>query len=306
MQSVQMRSARLKEEVREMDRLHLSNASLVLLLYNLGCLLRQEEDLHEAKQVLFRAMNLAEYHCGADSLIFAKIGEAVACCLKGGAHAEAIPILERSLDVKRKALGGKHFDLCSVLDMLVVAYTANGEIDKAQSSCEEAAAIAETTFGPSHWESTVRLERLARLLEKQGRYIEAAPLRLYAARSLEENGFCGDGLAMSWPGTPDAFTPSCASETTPDCASPSSSRSASLGSLNGHEEHLDFPLNLAKTAPPCCVTTPVLSCPPPKQFWCLPFEGKQYNMKLACVVALVVGIIAGEFLGFGGLLASQA
>jgi len=147
----------------------------------------------------------------------------------------------------------------------------------------------------------VRLERLARLLEKQGRHIEAAPIRLYAARSLEDNGYCREGLAVSWPGTPDGFTPSCTLDESSSEASASESNSlCSLSELHAPA----VPLDSGGNAPLCSVAPAVASAS--TQLWWLPFNQKQYNMKLACMLALLVSIVATECLGFGGLLATQS
>jgi len=165
-----------------------NHSSLLLLFYNLGLLLRQEDKPSEAARALTQAKKLADQHFGVDSLECTKCLGALASCLKDeGRPNEAIQLLRRSLEILERRLGSFHLDLCPVLDRLVEEYTDERDFGAAYTLCERSAGIAEVMFGSSHAETTIRLERLARLLERQGRHDEATPLRLYAARSLEDS-----------------------------------------------------------------------------------------------------------------------
>jgi tetratricopeptide (TPR) repeat protein len=184
-----MESGAYAARIRETERLKgMNHSSLILMLYNLGLLLRQEENVFEAKKVAAQAMTLAEEHCGIDSLACAKCLDLLAqCCLDEGKSNKAVALMRSSLDVRQKLLGDMHLDLLPALDRLVEAQTITREFSAAYDLCERAVAISEGMYGVSHPETSVRLERLARLLEKQGRHDEARPLRLYAARCLEDS-----------------------------------------------------------------------------------------------------------------------
>jgi len=249
-----------------------SHASLVLLLYNLGSLLRLEENFCEAAEVLQRAIKLAECHCGSDSMAVAKCTEALARCYSdGGRYGKAISLLEKSLNICRSLLGRDHFSLCALLDLLVDAHTANGTVEEALVLCEESAKIAEDVYGHSHSKSATRYRRLAGLLELQGRHAEARPLHLFASAALQDSLFedevdeVEDPLS-AWPNTDDGLKRL-------------SSEAPTTSELSARGLASNQPSRRSRF-----------------------FDCKAYGVQMATMLALVVGFVAGEWYGFGGSL----
>ena len=93
-----------------------------------------------------------------------------------GRYAEALPLQERALAIKEKALGPDHPDLAVSLNGLAILYYDRGRYAEGQSLSERALAIREKALGADHIDVARILNNLANLHYDQGRYAEALPL----------------------------------------------------------------------------------------------------------------------------------
>jgi tetratricopeptide (TPR) repeat protein len=93
-----------------------------------------------------------------------------------GRYAEAIPLRERALAIKEKALGPDHPDVASALTDLGAVYRAQGQYAEAIPLFERAIAIYEKALGHEHPRLARPLNNLAIVSSVQGRYAEAIAL----------------------------------------------------------------------------------------------------------------------------------
>jgi tetratricopeptide (TPR) repeat protein len=85
-----------------------------------------------------------------------------------GRYSEAIPLAQRALTIREKALGADHPDVAVSLNNLAVA--------DAKQSHKRALTIREKALGPNHPDVALSLNNLAGIDQAQGRYAEAEPL----------------------------------------------------------------------------------------------------------------------------------
>ncbi len=95
---------------------------------------------------------------------------------QAGRYAEAIPLAQRSLAIREKALGPEHPDVATGLNNLAALYEAQGEYGKAEPLYKRSLAIVEKTLGPEHPHLATVLNNLALVYQAQGRYAKAEPL----------------------------------------------------------------------------------------------------------------------------------
>ena len=93
-----------------------------------------------------------------------------------GRPAEAVPLLERALALRRQSLGDDHADTAASVLALADAYTAVHAYDRVEPLYREALAGAERRHGPRSVETAEALNRLVMYLDVLGRTDEAAPL----------------------------------------------------------------------------------------------------------------------------------
>ncbi len=93
-----------------------------------------------------------------------------------GKFQEALPVAERSLALREKALGAMHPDLVNSLNNLAALYRALSAYDKAAPLLVRALDIQEKSLGPMHPNVAASLNNLAALYEAQGEYGKAEPL----------------------------------------------------------------------------------------------------------------------------------
>ena len=92
------------------------------------------------------------------------------------AYAEAAPAMQRSLDIREKALGPDHPDVGTSLNNLAGLYEAQGKYDLAEPLYKRTITILEKALGPDHPSVGTSLNNLAGLYEAQGKYDLAEPL----------------------------------------------------------------------------------------------------------------------------------
>jgi len=101
----------------------------------------QSEDLEEAKRLNERAMEL----------------------LEAGQYDEAVPLAERALAIREKALGSEHPDVAASLNNLASLYDAKGDYARAEPLYQRSLAIFEKALGTEHPEVATLLDNLQRL-----------------------------------------------------------------------------------------------------------------------------------------------
>ena len=92
------------------------------------------------------------------------------------AYAEALPLYERALAIREKALGPGHPAVAASLNNLAELYRARGAYERALPLYERALAIFEKALGPGHPDVATSLNNLALLHYDQGGYERALPL----------------------------------------------------------------------------------------------------------------------------------
>ena len=102
-----------------------------------------------------------------------------------GQYQQAIPLAQRALAIREKALGSVHPDVAQSLNNLAVLYQAQGNYGAAEPLYQRALAIREKALGSVHPDVAESLNNLAFLYQTQGNYGAAEPLFKYrAAESL--------------------------------------------------------------------------------------------------------------------------
>jgi tetratricopeptide (TPR) repeat protein len=93
-----------------------------------------------------------------------------------GKYTEAIPLAERVLAIREKALGPNHPSVASSLNNLGMLYASQGHYADAELLHQRSLAIREKALGPYHPDVAQSLNSLASLYDQQGRYPDAEPL----------------------------------------------------------------------------------------------------------------------------------
>ena len=93
-----------------------------------------------------------------------------------GDYTNALPLYERALAIREKALGPQHADTATSLNNLASLYRAMGDYAKALPLYERALAIREKALGPQHTHTATSLNNLASLYRAMGDYAKALPL----------------------------------------------------------------------------------------------------------------------------------
>jgi len=97
-----------------------------------------------------------------------------------GRYVEVEPLYLKSLELKRKQVGGQHLDIAITLNNLACLYRAQGRYSKAEPLCLQALQMRRVLLGENHPDVANSLDNLACLYRVQGRYREAEPLSIQA------------------------------------------------------------------------------------------------------------------------------
>jgi CHAT domain-containing protein/Tfp pilus assembly protein PilF len=87
-----------------------------------------------------------------------------------GRYDEALPLAERSLAIREKALGAEHPDVASSLNSLAALYKTKGDSARAEPLYQRALAIWDKTLGAEHSSVASVLQNLAHLYQGKGDY----------------------------------------------------------------------------------------------------------------------------------------
>jgi tetratricopeptide (TPR) repeat protein len=103
-----------------------------------------------------------------------------------GRFSEALPLAQRALTIREKALGPNHPEVAVSVNSLADLYAVQGRYADAEPLYKRALAIREKTLGPDHPDVAVSLSRLAELYRAQGHYAAAEPLYQHTLAILEK------------------------------------------------------------------------------------------------------------------------
>ena len=95
---------------------------------------------------------------------------------KQGKYREAIPLAQRVLAIREKALGAEHPDVATSLNNLADLYQSQGNYPAAEPLYKRSLAIQEKALGAEHPDVANSLNNLALLYHLQGNYPAAEPL----------------------------------------------------------------------------------------------------------------------------------
>ena len=93
-----------------------------------------------------------------------------------GTYDAALPLAERALTLREKALGPDHPDVATSLNTLAVLYIAKGDYARAEPLALRGLAIREKALGPDHPAVAISLNDLAVLYWDKGDYARNEPL----------------------------------------------------------------------------------------------------------------------------------
>src|SRR6266705_554827 len=80
----------------------------------------------------------------------AALNQNVVDLYNAGKYAEAVPLAQRALAIREKALGPDHPDVASLLNNLAELYRAQGRYADAEALFKRSLAIREKALGPDH------------------------------------------------------------------------------------------------------------------------------------------------------------
>jgi eukaryotic-like serine/threonine-protein kinase len=105
-----------------------------------------------------------------------------------GLYAEARPLLERALAIRRASLGPAHREVAESMSGLAALLTRLGEYEAAQPLLEEALRLDSLLLGREHPAVAADLSQLAIVLRERGDYEGAERRHLQALRALRRRG----------------------------------------------------------------------------------------------------------------------
>jgi CHAT domain-containing protein/Tfp pilus assembly protein PilF len=95
---------------------------------------------------------------------------------RAGKYEEALPLIERALEIREGVLGPNHRDVCAALFSLAAIYSFKGEYAKSEPLFQRALAIRERILEPEHPDVATSLHGLANLYSDRSDYARAEPL----------------------------------------------------------------------------------------------------------------------------------
>jgi len=163
-----------------------SARELVNPLTNLGTVAFRRSNFDVAIEHYNRAIQLIDgERAGADSLLIRPLHGHGESLLAKGMAGEAVIHLKRAVDLSRNVDGLFNPAQIDIVDALIEAYVATGQLTDAEREHQYAFRIAETTFGKNDLRLLEPLDRYARWFESIGRYTTARGLHARALQLAE-------------------------------------------------------------------------------------------------------------------------
>ena len=100
----------------------------------------------------------------------------VTALYSAGKYQEAIPLAQRSLAIREKALGPDNLNIANSIYNLAMLHDYQGNYADAEMLFRRALAIYEKARGPDHPDVADAVDNIATLYKEQGRYADAEPL----------------------------------------------------------------------------------------------------------------------------------
>src|SRR5262249_68190 len=125
-----------------------------------------------------------------------ELNERVIELYSAGRYADAIPIAQRLLALREKALGRDHPDVATPLYYLALLYHHLGRYSEAEPLYQRSLAIFEKVLGRDHQELATLVHYLASLYHDQHRYTDAEPLN-QRALAIREKALGRDAPAVA-------------------------------------------------------------------------------------------------------------
>src|SRR5690606_2670120 len=162
----------------------------------------ENQDLHEQALAHFREAEQRVIAGGPGNV--AHIGAAVHnqgwALSRHGRDAEALPLLERAMQLKRQALGDRHPSLLYTLDAMGRARAHLGDRERALEDLRASLAMAREVLGEPSARVAGSYSELGSLLQDMGRYEEAEQAYLAAIsqhREVDGGGSAAEAVAVN-------------------------------------------------------------------------------------------------------------
>ena len=137
------------------------------------------------KELLEKALALAETQCGPDHVLVAKALVGMADAHSLDQPGKAKELLERALKIQEKHYGSNHLEVARTLHDLGIEYGLLDQPDKQKELLERALKIKVENYGPSHFEVAKSMRNLSNAYESLGQADKAKELLEGALKILE-------------------------------------------------------------------------------------------------------------------------
>jgi serine/threonine-protein kinase len=128
---------------------------------------------HEEAESLYRTGLAIDRARGTPALVASDLGNLSVNLWRGGKYAEAIPLAEEALALRRELHGGEHTDVAVSLLNLATILQANGEFDRSEQLLRECLSMRRKLLGDAHPHVALTLNNLGLLLRTKGRLEES-------------------------------------------------------------------------------------------------------------------------------------
>ncbi|MCS6886198.1 MAG: tetratricopeptide repeat protein [Acidobacteriota bacterium] len=115
-----------------------------------------------------------------------QLNEQVIQLYKAGKYDEAIPLIQRAIEIRTTILGPEHPDTAYSINDLAELYSAKGNYEQAEKLHKQALIIREKTLGLHHELTILSMMNLAKLFSMKGNYEQAEQYATQALRNCEE------------------------------------------------------------------------------------------------------------------------
>jgi eukaryotic-like serine/threonine-protein kinase len=143
----------------------------------------------QVRDFLSRGADRVQQELGGQPLVQAQLLATIGRVYRNmGLDAEARPLLDQALELRRSVHGDRHPDVGESLASLGSLNLTQGRYDEAQQLFEEALAIGVAAFGSGHPAVAADLNRLAILLRERGAYDDAERRHREALETMRRAG----------------------------------------------------------------------------------------------------------------------
>eukprot|EP00808_Paulinella_micropora_P008545 g23683.t1 len=164
-----------------------TDEATLLLMNNLGGLLRNVGDFQGAEEFFRRSLEACEKTLGAEHPnTLTSVNNLAGLLHDQGKLAEAEPLYRRALQGKEKTLGAEHPSTLTSVSNLGLLLEQQGKLAEAEPLYCRALRGKEKTLGTEHPSTLTSVNNLGELLKQQGKLAEAEPLFRRALRGMEK------------------------------------------------------------------------------------------------------------------------